>query len=259
MKISQIKKSCRKIIKGNVKNSAKLLLIFIGGFLLFSALPFLIDFFLNYNPIASAAILFAALLSGFIFFSSFRTGSGAWFLFYNKKRRSAKSAFWFKPSKAMKSFRLYFSLFLRKLLWSAAFLTPGVLLIFTSVFIASNGGVEFNLFAVWIAGGVVLMLTGAVFLYFFIQRYFLVPYLRAVDPKMKNRDIFSKSKEYMSHSITKTALLKISFIPWAVLSLTVIPSFYAWTYYSQSCALMAEKICRAQKEKQYSQTVLPEK
>lgn len=256
MKNSQIKKLSRQIIKGNVRNGARLLVMFTGGFILFSALPFIADFFLDYGHTVTLAVLTVVLLLGIISFSSFRTGSGAWFLFYNKKRRAARTAFWFRPSKAMKSFGLYLGLFFRKLIWSAVFLTPGILMIFTAVFVASNGGVEFNLFAVWLAGGVFFLLTGAAFLYLFIQRFFLVPYLRAADPEMKNREIFLRSREYMAQSVTKTALLKISFIPWVLLSLTVIPAFYTWTYYSQSCAVMARKIM--QKEKQHSQTVLSE-
>lgn len=244
MKISQIKKLSRKIIKGSVKNSSRFLLAFIAGTVLFSVLPFLADFFFSENIIVSLSVLVCILVLNVGFFSSLRTGSRAWFLFYNRKKRGSKALFWLKPSKTTGCVKLYVSLFFRKLMWTIAFLSPGAAVASAAVIIAMSGGVEFNLFATWLAGGTVLMITGLCFLYFFLQRYFLVPYIKAANPSMKNREIFLKSRCCMSDSAKQTALLKISFLPWAALSFTVIPAFYVWTYYSQSCALMAAEIYR---------------
>ncbi len=244
MKISQIKKSSRKIIKGSVKNSSRFLILLSAGIVLFSLLPFFIDFFLAGNPVLTVALLSAVFILGTGYFSSFKTGSDAWFLFYKRKKRGARAAYWLKPSKAAECSRLYISLFFRKAVWTAAFISPGAAVAAAAVVIAVNGGVEFNLFAAWLAGGTVLMITGMGFLYFFLQRYFLVPYIKASHPSMKNREVFIKSREYMSDSIKKAALLKISFLPWIAVSITVIPAFYAWSYYSQSCAVMASDILK---------------
>ncbi len=242
MKISQIKKLSRKIIKGNVKSSSAFLWVFAGGILLFSALPFFVDLFLSFNPMISLPILLAILFLGITLFSALATGSKAWFWFYNKKRRAVKAFYWFRPSKNIKSTGLYFSLFFKKLMWIMAFTSPGAMLIFLSVFTAMDGGVEFNLFASWLAGGIVLMLTGICFLYIFLQRYFLVPYIKVKNPSIKNKEIFFKSKEYMNNHLKKVALLKLSFAPWIFLSVALIPVFYVWPYYSQSCAVMAKEI-----------------
>lgn len=247
MKISQIKKQSRKIIKGNVKSSLKFPVLFVAGIILFSALPYLVDCYFGWNSGIVLGILAAILLLGCVGFASFRIGSKAWFVFYNRKKRNAKSIYWLKPSKAAGCTGLYFSLLLRKIMWTLSFLSPGALIIAAAVIIAMSGGVEFNLFATWIAGGALLLIMGICFLYFFLQRYFLVPYVKAMNPSMKNREIIAKSREYMADCITKTAMLKISFLPWFAVSVTVIPICYVWAYYSQSLALMACEICRKQK------------
>lgn len=248
MKISQIKKSGRKIVKGNVKNSVKLLLLFAAGLLLLSVLPFCADLFLGEDRILTLSILGISLIMCAVFFAVFSTGSKKTFLFYNRKSRGVLSAFRMSPSQAVRITEIYIALLFKKLFWAALFTSPGIFMIAFSVFAAMNGGLEFNLFVSWAAGGAVLTAAGAVFLYVFLQRYFLVPYLRAADPSMKNRDIFSLSREYMSRGLGKTALLKISYLPWILLSLTVIPAAYVWSCYSQSCALMAYEVLKMQKE-----------
>lgn len=242
MKISRIKKMSRKIIKGSVMKSARLILFLTAGIVIFSLLPFAADIFMGKHPAAVLAASVMILILGAVYFSSFRMGSGAWFLFYNRKKRGAKTAFWFRPSRSFKSMLMYAALFMRKILWLSVFASPGAVLIAMAVLTAMNGGVEFNLFATWIAGGTVLLLTGFAFLYFFNQRYFLVPYLRAADPSAKSREIFRKSREYMNKNIRTAALMKMSFLPWFAVCVTVVPLFYVWTYYSQSCAVMAEEI-----------------
>lgn len=249
MKISQIKKVSRKIIKGNVLKSSKLLMLFAGGFVLFSALPFAVELYFKENRTTVLSILAAVFILNIISLSSFRTGSRAWFLLYNRKKRGAKTVYWFRLSKALKSTGLYISLFIKKLIWTAAFVSPGAVMISAAVIIAMNGGMEFNIFASWIIGGAVLAVTGMIFLGIFKQRFFLVPYLKAADPTMKNREIFRKSRTLMNMNLKKAAMLKISFLPWLLICVTVVPSAYVWAYYSQSCAVMADEIIKSQKEK----------
>ena len=251
MKNSQIKKLSRKIIRGNVKSSSVFIFLFVGGLILFSVVPFAVNYYLEGSVFSLPTLAVILLLNGAAY-GAFFAASRAWFLFFKQKKRSVKTFYWFRPAKAVKSTGLYFSLFFKKLMWTLIFTSPGLLLITAAVLVAADGGVEFNLFATWIAGGAVLLLTGAAFLYIFLQRYFLVPYLKIINPTVKNREIFSKSREYMSGSIKKAALMKLSFLPWFSLSAAVIPVFYVWTYYSQSCAVMAQDICRQQKERELS-------
>lgn len=250
MNISQIKKSGREIIKGNVKNSAKFLLLFTAGLVLFSVLPFLTDIFLGGISAAALTVLIILLIICTVLYAAFSSGSKAWFLFYNRKKRGGKALYWLKPSRALGSAGIYAAMFFRKAFWTVIFTLPGNFLIILAVFAAMNGGVEFNLFVSWITGGCVLAAVGAGFLYVFLQRYFLVPYLRAADPSMKSSEMFSLSRKYMAGGLGKTALLKVSFLPWFLLSFTIVPVFYAWSYYSQSCALMAYEILKIQKKKE---------
>ncbi len=245
MKIMQVKKSGRKAIKGNVLKSSVFILLFAVNMTAFSSLPFFIDRFFSYNRIISAALLILVFAVGMIVFSSLKSGSRAWFLFYDKNKRGVKTAYWFRPSMLLRSFHLYFSLFIRKFFWSFLFFLPSVMLIAGAVIVAYNGGVEFNLFATWIAGGAALALSSFVFLSVFLQRFFLVPYLRVLFPSMKHKELFRKSREYMSENIKKVFLMKLSFVPLFLLCLTVFPSFYIIGYYNQCCAVFAEKIYQA--------------
>lgn len=246
MKNSQIKAIGRRTAKRNIKASVLMLAFIFFTVAVLSAVSFFADRFFGENLILSVCLLSAVLLVCFFAYSSFFASSRAWFFFYNSKKRAQKTAFWFKPSRVFKNGGICISLFVRKLCWSLALVAPGALVIASAVIIAMNGGVEFNLFMSWIAGGAVMLIAGGVFLFIVLQRYFLVPYIKAESPQLHAREIVKKSKALMNGSMKKTAALKLSFLPGIILCVAVLPVAYFWPYYMQSCAIMAKQIQKKQ-------------
>lgn len=246
MKGSQIKILSKGIISGRLKGSNILLFLMILNAALFTVLPFLINLLTDgYSPkvkmiscVCAAAVI---LLLNMLAFSSFGAGSCAWFLFYNKKNRLGRTVFWFKPFRSFKAAGLYVSLFLRKALITGAFLLPGAVTLASFVILAMNGGVEFNLFLAGISGAAAMLIIGALFAFICVQRYFLTPYIVASNPKIKIKDAVSQSKILMNGRMKKTAGFKLSFMPWFILCAAVLPIYYVWPYYKQSCAVYAKQ------------------
>ena len=199
MKIHQIKKASRQYLKGNVKKSAVLLIYIILNVAVLTTVPYLLNNYVSsFTGIlaACAAVLVLNLFS----YSTFMTGRSAWFLFYKKKKRLLKTIYWFSPSRLSKSLGTYLSLLVRKAALASAFLLPGAAISVSAVILALNGGVEFNLFVSWIAGGGVILIAGAVFMMIVIQRYFLVPSIREVCRPASRTPGIGCSSESLSRS-----------------------------------------------------------
>ncbi|MBQ7595784.1 MAG: DUF975 family protein [Clostridia bacterium] len=241
MKISEIKRLGRKYAKGNVKKSAAILVCLMISIIILTAAPYFLSRIIS-NTYLIIVICTAILTLNIFIYSSFKAGRSAWFLFYNKKKRSQKTLYWFSPSRVFKNSRLYIVLFFKKILLALAFLLPGAAIIISAVILAMNGGVEFNLFVSWIGGGTAILAAGTLFYTVVMQRFFLVPYIRAENPYLKTKEVFRISKKEMNGNLKKTFLMKLSFLPLFISCITVFPVFYVWTYYNQSCALMAQSI-----------------
>lgn len=247
LKNSQIKNISKEILGTKGKGSRTLMLLMILNLLIFSLLPFAANFFVNkysgsMGAVISAAVIAVLLVINLFTYSSFAAGSYAWFNFYGKKNRGAKAAYWFKPSKSALSARLYFALFFRKLLWTAAFLFPGTAVLICTVILAMNGGIELNLFICAVAGGAAAVILGAVFLFIVLQKYFLAPYIMAANPTLKVREVIKLSRLASNGVLKRTAAFKLSFLPWFLSCAAVLPAFYVWPYYRQSCAVYAKQI-----------------
>ncbi len=241
MKNSQIKILTKGIINGTVKKSFLLLLFGCFALAAFTAIPVLINQFVSDEIISIAAVFLSVIIFAF-FCCAFGAGSNAWFCFYKRENRAGRVIYWFWPKNNFKAFRLYSSLFFIKLLWTILMLLPGTIVIFSFCYLAYDTGLEFNLFACGIIGGVVLSLLGLIFRFIILQRYFMAQYFFVSDPKIKINQAIRKSCEVMNGKLKKTALFKLSFIPWILLCVGIFPLLYVWPYYRQSCILFANEI-----------------
>ena len=241
MKISDIKKLSRQYIKGNIGKSSVLLVYLLINILLFSAAPYFISRSINNTYVIIAVCAIILILNIFVY-SSFKAGRSAWFLFCKKKKRSQKTLYWFSPKKMFKNSRIFLALFFKKAALALAFMLPGTAIIASAVILAMNGGVEFNLFASWIGGGTAILAAGTVFFMIIQQRYFLVPYIRAENPSLKAKEVFRVSRKEMNGNLKKVFLMKLSFLPLFIACAAIVPIFYVWPYYNQSCALTAQSI-----------------
>lgn len=245
MKSSTIKITTKGIINGNVMKSSMLLLLSFCTLIFFTALPVVIDFFVA-SPLINIVASFLSLILFAFCRCAFRSGNGAWFRFYERKNRITRVLYWFSPGRVIRSMTFYFSVFLRKLMWTVAMVLPGVLTLFSFCYLAYDSGIEFNLFLCGIAGGSVLLVVGLLMRFVAVQRFFLAQHIFVSDPKIKSRQAIAKSRELMNGKLKKTALFKLSFAPWILICVGILPIFYVWPYYRQSCTLLAEEIKKCQ-------------
>lgn len=171
-------------------------------------------------------------------------GEKAWYSGrLTKKRQCGKRLrFWLKPSRSFKAFRLNALIWVLKLLWTSALLSPA-LLIFSSVLLLSlNGGIELYLFISLAAGGVLLLITGLIFRFIIVQRYFLAPYLLADDPKLKVVQAVKRSKNLSEGQLFRVIKFKLKFLPTFLLYPLIFPAVFLRPNYKQGCSVVAKEL-----------------
>ena len=239
MKNSQIKIQTKSIISGKTGEALLISLGIIFSVAVFSALSHII-YSLNLPVYVSIPLAVLTVFLQWLTYCALRSGRCAWFKFYNRNNKKGRVLFWFKPKYSAKSMRFYLSLFLRKSGWTFLLLLPGVFTATSFVLLAADGGIELNLFLCGIIGGGVMLILGMAFRFLIIQKYFLAQYLFVSDPKIKVRDALRQSTALMNGKLKKTALFKLSFIPWFILCIGILPSVYVQPYYRQSCVMYAD-------------------
>ncbi len=241
MKNSQIKILTKGILSSGAGKSWMILLVSLLTLLIFTAVPVTVSSFIE-NSVINIGVSFFCVFVYWLFRCAFRSGSSAWFSFYKNKNQRGKMIYWFNPKRVIHSFSLYASLFFRKLFWTSLLLLPGILTIFSFCYLAYDTGLEFNLFICGAAGGGLITLAGLLFRFLIVQRYFLAQSLFVSSPGMKASQAIRLSCEIMNGQLKKTALFKLSFMPWFLLCAGILPVFYVWPYYRQSCAVFSREI-----------------
>ncbi len=241
MKNSQIKIHTKQMLIGSIAKSGWFIILSLLALAFFTILPVTANHFIR-NSSESIIVSVVSMLIYACIRCAFRSGSGAWFGFYKSKNRAEKALYWFAPKRIFRSMGLYSSLFFRKLFWTILFLSPGVITIFAFCYLAYDTGIEFNLFLCGVSGGAVLTILGVVFRFVTVQRYFLAREIFVTDPQITVTGAIRKSCEKMEGKLKRTALFKLSFIPWFLLCIGIFPVLYVWPYYRQSCVLLSEEI-----------------
>ncbi|MBQ3005824.1 MAG: DUF975 family protein [Clostridia bacterium] len=219
------------------------ILLILSAFLLICLcliVPVGVYFILNSEPqifsasVRNIIIIFSALLSFlFIFVPTVFGFSNKFFYFENSDKNSWLC--WYKPLLATKSIRVYLTDFFLKTFWFFVFNIPSLTVISMTVFYALNFGIAENIFLSLIILASALLLCGGFFTFVFTQRYFLFPYLIMANPKIKIKEAVRNSTVLMDDLCFKTALFKLSFIPWFLSCIFIIPIFYVIPYYKTSC------------------------
>lgn len=222
----------------------------------FSFLPYIVSVMLNafnlkeklnntilYTVIVSVIMLiitFFALEA----YSSFSLGEKAWYSARMSKNQlcEKKLLFWFRPSRSFKALRFEAALFLVKAMWTTAFLLPSVSVFVCIVALAYSGGIELPLFITLSSGGAFLLVTGLIFRFIVLQRYFIAPYLIASNPRLGAFQAIRQSKNLTDGHLTEIISFKLSFIPWYISCLLIVPVFIFYPRYKQSCSVLAKTL-----------------
>lgn len=179
-------------------------------------------------------VISTAVLSFLFLFVPTVYGFSNKFVYFENSEKSSWLC-WYKPLLAAKGIRVFFTDFFIKLLWFFVFNIPSFIVIAMTVFYAVNFGIAENIFLVLIILSSVLLLCGGFFTFVFIQRYFLFPYFILQNPKIKIKEAVRSSTHLMDDLCFKTALFKLSFIPWFLSCIFILPIFYVIPYYKTSC------------------------
>ncbi len=258
---AQIKLQGKQAITGSYARSTVVLFLLFSSYLLWGILTQAVRTLLDTASVS--AVLFSAweklppvvgllsasllLLLALLMLSPLSLGCTAWFLGGAMHiRRSGKwFLFWMKPGRAAKAADLKLSLFLRKAGLYLLYALPGGTLLGGTLFLLLGSGLEDNLLLILLAAGGLILGVGMFFATLSVQRYFLAQYILARKPAYSAREAMRQSKELMRGRAGRLFLFRLSFLPWLLLCAALIPLFYVWPYYRQSCAVWAQNLlCR---------------
>lgn len=251
-----IQKYALKFNKNKYLKSMGIPLFFILILTFYCFSPFLMKFVFNtvvptipdeYKLLFTALRCILILLSGFsacIFYCSFSVGEEAWYSgrLTKKKNCFKRFIYWLRPKNSFKAFRLRAALFFLKLFWTLVFLLPSVLS-FSVIFVtAFSGGIETYLLLSLGLGTGILLITGLIFRFIMIQRYFLAEFILADKPQNGVLQTIRQSKNLIDGQIFKIVKFKLFFLPYALPCLLLLPIFFVYPHYKQSRSILAKEL-----------------
>ena len=242
-----------QLLHGHRGAAAVLLLT---GFLLAAGagfLPLLLDFAANraaaaipdHTPVidiglrwgkAGGAVLLALLAA--VLCAPLRVGREAWYFggADGRKRSAVRVLFWLQPRRAIKAARFVLAVWCVKLLWAVLYLLPGGFLLIGTLWQAQTGDLSMGLFLSAVGGGAALLALGLVFYGATAQRYALVLPVLAKQPRCKLRNALALSAARTDGQCAALLRFHLSFLPWYLLSLPVIPLIFTAPYITQAMA-----------------------
>ncbi|MGI5895596.1 MAG: DUF975 family protein [Oscillospiraceae bacterium] len=193
--------------------------------------------------IYTSVLFSAAMLLSFLFITPLRQGTVCWYYGRASGEVWAVSAafHWYTGIRRWcKALLVYLLLGLRTLCWFVLLLLPALGMYFVygyTVMYLSVPWLSFLLLFVTFG----LALVGMVFARVVCYRYFLALYILADDPAVHIRTIFRSSVRIMAGKKGLLFSLELSFLPYYLLNLLVIPLFGTVPYISMTKALYAKQ------------------
>ena len=176
--------------------------------------------------------------------SALRQGKLAWHICRSVGRQPSGTQilFWMRYARSVKSRCLYAVVRVRKTAWLLLLNSPCAALLGAWYYAQNTGQLQTLPSRIVLGGAVVCGLTGVVFTMLLNQQYAAAAYLLAVDPSLSVRQSVRESRRRMAESCGKMMLFKLSFLPWFLSCVLLIPLIYVIPYYQQGCVCMLQKI-----------------
>lgn len=185
------------------------------------------------NIIAACAVL----LFWIMFFAPAYIGMHDYFIapVKNKNQNIDIIFDWYSFKKFFIGLKFVLGLILLKAFMLICFCAPSfIIFVFTIKTLFSQG--IFKDCAYVILAGACIMLGIGVMCYFCAkQRYAAVPYIAAMNPKVKLSDAIKASKKIMEGKYLNFLLFKLSFFGWFLSCVFLFPLMFVFPYYEQSC------------------------
>jgi len=175
-----------------------------------------------------------------------RVGREAWYFggADARKRTRRRVTFWLQPRWAFKAAWFIISLRARKLLWALLYFIPGAFLLGGTLWQAQQSNLDITLFFAALAGGALLLLVGAGFYAATVQRYALVLPILAKQPRCKLRNAVRLSCARTNEHCTALLRYKLSFLPWYLLCVLIVPLPFVLPYLAQARACRHAELLR---------------
>ncbi len=191
----------------------------------------------------SSILFVGASLLSFFFGTPLLQGNVSWY--YKRTEGEIFPVFraflWYASfRKWLKVLVVYLLLFLKKAFWTVLLLLPAGILYFAyciSVIYRADAWQSFILFFLstgLAAGGLVSALIVC-------YRYFLVPYILADNPKVRILTAFRSSVQIMKGKKAERFALDLSFLPYYLLNLLLVPMIGTLPYINMTKALFAKR------------------
>lgn len=280
--IGKVKKNARLLLRGNLAKGAAITLVLAGVVLLFKGVETVCLLILNMLGISAAAQGIGGLsdilsvlpllppipivttvivvLLGSLVLAPLYVGIKRWYFELCGGKQCSVSEIFEPFSHARTLFRSWFlmvDVFLRSFFWVYLCVLPGALLGTTgfallTARLALQNGELIGTLAVGL--GVVLGLLGLIIGVVTALRYSLAPYLYAEDMTRSARFCIRTSVRYMRGSHGRMLGLLCSFLPWALFSVLVLPTLYAFPYAQASVAIFARYLIQKGRYEDTEQT-----
>lgn len=129
------------------------------------------------------------------------------------------------------------------------FFSPFIIFAISIYFSAKRDGIYKNLFLLSVIFLAVFFVFSLYFVFVSNHSYCLAEIILYNNQSMKIRNVLKNSKNTVSGFEFKLAAFKLSFTPWFLLSLLIVPLFFVMPYYSQAKALSQNMILTKENEK----------
>ncbi len=256
MTIFEIQKQAYRINKSNYIKSFCIPLCTLIITVILTAAPHLLVIIFNLfeNKIPEKYILYSSLLKlifsalitvlAFMFYSSATLGEKAYYSgrIFKRKNNYKRLFYWFKPQKSIKALSLKALIFALKIFWTFMLLLPFTAVTALILAVAFSGGIEIYLLLSLSAGALILLITGLVFRFIIIQRYFLAEYIMTENPELSALLCVKRSKNLLDGHIFKVVKFKLSFLPILLSCTLILPLIFIYPHYKQCRSIIAKEI-----------------
>ena len=124
------------------------------------------------------------------------------------------------------------------------YLIPSAAVLFTMLYKLRNSGIDRMIFIFSSALYLFTVLSGIYFSFVTMQKYALTDEIISLNPNLKTTEIIALSKQKTSGACFRLAKFKLSFIPWFLSCVLVLPLLFVIPYYRQSFAVAAKRLIK---------------
>lgn len=193
-----------------------------------------IDNLPNVSPVAMAVTLIVAALY-FMVLSPLSLGILRWFFQLGDGKAEPTAAifeYFFSASQFWRVLWLQICLFVRRLLWSAAFLAVPVTLICFADIWRKKGDTDLEsvLSLGMMTAGILLLVLLGVFLLIWLKRYYLAEYALITDDEITVRGAIHRSEQLSRGRSAELLVLELSLLGWRILDLLILPRLFTLPY-----------------------------